>query len=221
MTGEEIHTKIAVLTCLGRDGDTDDLTGTTLQEKNVSDADEMALNWNTAAGEAWFHKANTGIIGTTGGSAASLFSDDDLVIAATTTMVMMVVAEGMHNAIGGALYSAAEAVVLSVVVVVTHVSFGGLVECDALLCYSGFGVGTSTFVFDVVGGLRSTTVVSLGDVELRFKSAVVGLASGVIDVDVIVVVAAATDVDVDIGGLVLLAWCTVPDEENESATWFL
>lgn len=190
-----------------------------MQEKNVSNADEMALNWNTAAGEARFHKADIGVLGTTGGSAASLFSDDDLVIA-VTTMVTMVVAEGVHDAIGSALYSAAEAVVLAVVVVVTHVSFGGFVECDALLCYSGFGVGSSTFVFDVVSGLRSTTVVSLGDVELRFKSAVVGLAS-VIDVDVIVVVAAATDVDVDIGRLELLAWCTVPDEENESATWFL
>lgn len=98
------------------------------------------------------------------------------------------VGEGVQDLVSSTFHTAAEAVVLSFVVVVTHVSFWlfelnlCLLNGDILLNWS------TTLVLYVVSGLETAAVVSLSDVDLRFVSSVVspvlGLASLVVNVNV-------------------------------------
>ena len=169
LTGEEVDTKVAVLAGLRRHGDADDLRGTALEKQNVADADEMALDGHAAAAEAWLNVADLLNIALTNAGRTTGFSclGDVYLLPVTATMVMMMVSpgEGMQHAIGGSLHATAEAVVLALVVVVTHVSFDRFVDLDFFLfgCDLGFAWAT-TLVFDVVGGISASTVLSLGDV---------------------------------------------------------
>lgn len=42
LLGEEVHTKVAVLTSLCRGGDSDDLTWSTLKDQEIANADVVA-----------------------------------------------------------------------------------------------------------------------------------------------------------------------------------
>lgn len=170
LAGEEVDTKVAILPSLGRHGDANDLRGTALEKENVTGADEVALNWHTAAAEPGLNVAdllNSTITDARRATGLSNLGDVHLV-PATFMVVMVVVAatgEWVQDAVGSSLHAAAEAVVLALVVVVTHVSFDRLVDFDLFLLDSDFGLGwTTTLVLDVVGGIGSSTVVALGDV---------------------------------------------------------
>lgn len=74
----------------------------------------------------------------------------------------------MHNVVDRTLDAAAEAVVLTFVVVVTHIYFvlEGLVCLDDFSFDGDFGVSdwSATLVFDVVGWVDPAAVFALGDV---------------------------------------------------------
>ena len=110
----------------------------------------------------------------------------------------MVMMEGVHDSIGSALEAAAERVVVTLVVVVAHVSFVVDLDVgfDSYVC-----CGTAAFVLDVVGGIDAAAVVLLGNVELVLENPVVGLAAVVLDVDG-VSDAATVNFDVNLGILV-------------------
>lgn len=210
LTGEQIHAQVAVLAGLGRHADADHLTRTALKEQNVANANKVALDGNASAAESRSDMANLlhGTVTHAGGSrrASVSLGDDDLVAFHVVSMV-----ERVQDAVGGTLDSTAEAVVLALVVVVAHVVSDGLVDLDFFLLNGHVCLhGTTTFVFNVVGGVEASAVVSLGQVELRLEGSVVGVASVDVYFDVVSGVAAVdVDVDVNVGGSEFPG-CTVP-----------
>lgn len=134
LAAEEVDTEVAVLAGLGGDGDTDDLAGTALQDQDVADAHEVARDGDGFAGG---DAAATGLNDTdilTGAADASWamvvsnqrvttrrMTDDGLrQLRFRRVMVMVKMMEGMDDAVGSTLDTAAEGVVVTVVVVVTH-----------------------------------------------------------------------------------------------------
>jgi hypothetical protein len=119
LAGEQVDTEVTVLAGLGGDGDADDLARTALKDQDVANADEVDGDGDGLAGGALvtgLHNAD--LLANTFGEAgwATLVSDDFL-----TVMVVMVV-EGVQNAVGSTLHATAEGVVLTLVVVVTHLA---------------------------------------------------------------------------------------------------
>ena len=126
LAGEEVDTQVAVLTGLGGDGDPDDLAGTALQDQNVANADEVAGDRDGVCG---------------GGAGATGFDDTDILTDTVTeaswttlvsnnflVMVVAVVMEGMHDAVGSTPNTAAEGVVVTLVVVVSHLASGVVID---------------------------------------------------------------------------------------------
>jgi hypothetical protein len=115
LAGEDIDTKVAVLTCLGGDADADDLAWAALEDQQITNADEVARDsdgvWRMASTGA--HNADLLAHAATDGHWEFFLMD--LVAVAT-----FVVGEGVEDAVGSALNAAAEGVVVAVVVVVTH-----------------------------------------------------------------------------------------------------
>ena len=126
LAGEEVDTQVAVLAGLGGDGDPDDLAGTALQDQDVADADEVAGDGDgvcgRGAGATGFD--NTDILTDTVAEASwtTLVSNNFLVI------VVAVVMEGMHDAVGSTPNTAAEGVVVTLVVVVSHLASGVVID---------------------------------------------------------------------------------------------
>jgi hypothetical protein len=187
--------------------DADDLAGSALEDDQVADADEVAGD-----GDGVGRNAHA----TTGLDEADLLShtaanttwaghlvDDDV----GAPVVVTVRIEGVEDAVGGALEAAADGVVVTVVVVVTHVSFVWLVELD--VGFDSYFLGRATaFELNVVGGVGAAAVVALGNVELVLEDAVVGLTSVVLDVDG---VSNAAAVDFDVNSSVFESgWTLVP-----------
>jgi len=178
------------LTGLRRHGNTDDLARSTLQKEDITNADEVALDGHaTTLAETRLNITDSWSSGTTAGRPShTRLADDGLFIAITVVMVVMV-GEWVDELIGSTFHSTAEAVVLTFVVVVTHVSFNWLVELDVCLFNGDVLLNWSTtLVFYVVCGiLKAAAVVAFSDVELGLKGAIVGLAltSFVINVDVV------------------------------------
>ena len=119
LAGEQVDTEVAVLASLGGDRDTDHLARATLQDEDVANADEVAGDGDGLAGGA----TGTGLddadlltdaIGVAGGT--TLVADDD---------VLLVVVEGVQHTVGSTLDTAAERVVVTLVVVVTHLARSG------------------------------------------------------------------------------------------------
>ena len=99
----------------------------------------------------------------TGWATVSLIVNDDLF---TLGMVAMVWVERVHDTVRGALKAAAEGVVMTLVVVVTHVSLWGVDCCFGFDSYLFAGTGgADTLVFDVVGRLEALTIVTFGGVD--------------------------------------------------------
>ena len=126
LAGEEVDTQVAVLAGLGGDGDPDDLAGTALQDQNVANADEVAGDRDGVCG---------------GGAGATGFDDTDILTDTVTeaswttlvsnnflVMVVAVVMEGMHDAVGSTPNTAAEGVVVTLVVVVSHLASGVVID---------------------------------------------------------------------------------------------
>ena len=125
--GEEIDTKVAILTSLRRHADANDLARTTLKDDKIANADEVAGDGHgpgRVAAVAWLHESDLLSLATSN-SARAIVLDSDIDFSAITTMVMVmmvVVVERMGNSFSNTLRASTEAVVLTLVVVVTHVS---------------------------------------------------------------------------------------------------
>jgi hypothetical protein len=175
----------------------------------------VALNGHAATAEARLNEADLldSTIADAGRSCGlSRLGHNDFVPA--TIMMVMVVGERMHDPVGGSLDSTAEAVVLTLVVVVTHISSDWLVDLDLFLFNDDFGVGTASLVLDVVGRIHAATVFALSHVELVLVGLVVGLTAIVLNVNVLVA-ASTVDLDINVGGLVL-GRSSVPGVERVS-----
>ena len=169
----------------------------------------MALDRDSTAAKARLHEADLldAALADAGGTGGFALGDHHLLPVNDITMGVM--RERVQDAVSGTLHTTAEAVILTFVVVVAHVSSNWLVDLDFFFL-NGYVCldGTTTFVFDVEGWIDAAAVVSLGDVELRFEGLVVSLAAVVVDFDVVSGVA-AVELDVNVGSLVLRR-CTVP-----------
>lgn len=112
---------------------------------------------------------------------------------------MMVVMEWMQDTVGCTLESAAERVVITVVVVVAHFALGFDVYFDVFSLNPVVACWSTTFVFDVDEiGVGAASIVSLGDVYLGLSVLLItGLTAIVLDVNGVSGFA-AVDIDVDI-----------------------
>lgn len=149
LTGEEVNTEVAVLASLGRDGDTDHLARTSLEDEEITDTDEVNGDGDTLLA----------------GDTATRLDDTDLLTGTRSALdnnLLTLMVERMEEAVGSTLNAAAEGVVVTFVVVVTHFGLGGFFT-DSLLCYRNLGrsvVRVAAFRGDVVG--VSTVSCSLG-----------------------------------------------------------
>jgi hypothetical protein len=184
LAGEEVDTEVTMLASLGGDGDTDNLARAALQDEQVTNADKVDRDGDALpVGGA-----------TTGLDNADLLTDTLAVTRGTLShdLFLVVMVERVEDAVGSTLNTAAEGVVVTFVVVVTHLGLGGGFT-DSLLGYRNVdrgvrsttlagevvGVGAVSFGrrliatvvdVDVVGRMNTTTVVAFGDVELSLKS---------------------------------------------------
>lgn len=226
LAGEEVDAEVAVLARLAAHADADDLRRPALQQQDVADADEVALDGHALAAEPGLDVpdllARRPRRGAAGGAAVAL-ADDHLVAFVVVAVVVVAAArEGVHDPVGRALHAAAEAVVLTFVVVVAHLAgcfFGGdLFLLDGDVCLHG----STALVFDVVRGVEAAAIVSLGDVELGLVGAgVVGLLLLPSDVDVVSGFAAVdVYVNVDVAGE--LSGSSIPDKARGVmlVSWF-
>ena len=119
---------------------------------------------------------------------------------------MVVVMEWMQDTVGCTLESAAERVVITVVVVVAHLALGFDVYFDVFSLNPVVARWSTTFVFDVDEiGVGAAAIVSLGDVYLGLSVLLItGLTAVVLDVNGISGFA-AVDIDIDI----CLSWTAV------------
>jgi hypothetical protein len=185
LTGEEVDTEVAVLARLRGHRDADDLARTALENEQVPDTDKVhgdgdaVVRGRTTAGldDANFftHARGTAL-------------HEDLLL------VVGVMGERVHQAVGSTFNAAAEGVVMTFVVVVTHLAlrnffadgflgngdFGlglavgsGIDFTDVGVGVVGLGVGlVATVVGDVdfVSGVDPTTVLAFSYVELGLES---------------------------------------------------
>jgi hypothetical protein len=112
LAGKQINTEVTMLASLWRDRDADHLAGTTLENQQIANANEVTgdldgIWWVTSTG-----LDDTDFLTHTFTITCRPF--DRLLFA------LMVMVERMKNAVRGTLNAAAEGVVLTVVVVVTH-----------------------------------------------------------------------------------------------------
>jgi hypothetical protein len=198
LLGEEIDTEVAVLAGLGRQADADDLAWAALQDDEVTHANEVAGDSDGVEARhiaAGLDEADLITTSVTGASGTGDFFDGFLATVVNdftpwmVVVVMVAVGERVEQAIGSTFYTTAEAVVVTFVVVIAHITLW-LVELDALFL-DYLGGRSTTLVFDVVGVARATTVVSLGLVDLVADFSVVNLTTIVLDVDFSVLVRSA------------------------------
>jgi hypothetical protein len=158
------------------------LAWATLQHDQVTNTDEVARDGDgiSRVTSTWLDEADTltNAIGDT--CRAGLWTRDDHLLLAIMVVVMMM--EGMKDLISCTFNAAAEAVVVPVVVVVTHIVSGGSVG-SANFFLGNFDVLARSLatVLDFVSRVDTAAVFALGDIDLRL----VGLVSciAVVDVD--------------------------------------
>lgn len=162
LLGEKVDSKVAVLARLSRRRDTDDLARTTLEDQEIADADVVARNGDGVGCNTTLDEANalTHTIADASRATVFLTIDDDFL-----AIGVVVGVEWMHDTIGGALEAATERVVVTLVVVVAHVSFWGVDGCFCFGFYFFTRTAADTLVFDVVGGLEASAVVTFGGVD--------------------------------------------------------
>lgn len=172
LLGEEIYTQVAMLTSLSRGGDTDDLARSTLNHQQITNADMVAGDGDCIRPSATLDEADALTHAFTNTTWTTFFTHNNLLT--IVVIVMMVRVEGVKNAIGSSPKAVTEGVVLPVVVVVTHLGLLAVRWIDGCLGFdSNFSrCGGTTFVFDVVSWLGTSTVVTFGDVDLCFVNLV-------------------------------------------------
>ena len=117
LLGEEVNSEVAVLTGLCRRGDADDLTGTTLEDQQIANADVMAGNGNGVSHSAsTFNIANSlmNSVTDTARTSLSIFLLDNYLL----TLVLWM--ERVEDTFSGMFKAATNRVVAPFVVVVTH-----------------------------------------------------------------------------------------------------
>jgi len=225
LLGEEVDAEVAVLAGLGRRGDADHLAGTTLEHEQVTDADVVARDGDgvgdaaeldgTAAGPlvAWGRHLDFAV-----GDGHVLFDVD---FGGRVLVATLVALERMQDAVGSAVETVTEGVVVTVFVVISHInlvaatgSFGGALLNLYLLCEGDrltFAVVVPGVVLARVGGLvlpstrsavllgewgGAVTELSLGDVDASVE---VDLGGGRVTGRVLAVVDAVLNVDLGVG----------------------
>jgi hypothetical protein len=152
-----------------------------LEQQDVPDADEMALDGHALAAEPrldvadLLDRAVTHTHGACTTRAAVALGNHYFVSLDSVAMVVVAVRERVQDAVCSTLDAAAERVVFSFIVVVAH-----LVSClgccdlfflDGDVCAYVCLHGPTTLVFNVVVWIEAAAVVSFGDVELCLKGA--------------------------------------------------
>lgn len=123
LAGEEVNTEVTVLAGLGGDRDADHLARTALEDQDVADANEVAGDRDGLAG---------------GATVAGLDDTDSLtgsLVTGTGLNDLIATFKGVSEIVGNTLHATAEGVVLTLVVVVTHL---------ASLLGSGSGSGSGS-----------------------------------------------------------------------------
>ena len=118
LASEQVNTEVTVLASLGGDRDANHLAGAALKDQNVTDADEVAGDGDGLAGGtavAGLDHANM-LTGSGGWRVAMVVNNYFRVVA---------VVEGVQQMVGRTLNATAEGVVLTLVVVVTHLAIRG------------------------------------------------------------------------------------------------
>lgn len=136
LASEEVNTSVAALVSHGGAGDADDLARTALEDKNVADADKVGRDRNRLGGSsssaAGLDDANILLDAVTVTNWAP-FVSDNYFFAVVVMVIMVVVMEGVRDAVDSAFHTTTEGVVVTVVVVVTHLaSLGVIYYCSGL-----------------------------------------------------------------------------------------
>jgi len=161
---EEINTKISVLPSLTRLRNSNDLAWSTLKDHKITNSDEVAWNgdsiaWNTTSGLDVSDRLDPA----TADSGWTILLGDD-------RLLLIVVGEWVEDSVGSTLDTSSEAVVFTVVVVVTHLASWFFLDFDFSYCVffddNVVSDWSATFVFYVVVGLDFAAVLSLSDVDL-------------------------------------------------------
>lgn len=207
LTGEEIDTEIAKLTRLGRSRDADDLARTTLQDDQISNANEVARDGDGVGREssARLNEANVLPHAVADAGWTRLVGLDNHFL--LVIMMVMVVVEWVKNAISCAFDTAAEAVVITIVVVISHIvsrrSIGG---ANFFLGNLNVLARALASILDFVRGVDATAVFAFGDVELglvRLVSSVAAVdAFGDVDLGLVRLVSSVAAVDLDVDSVI-------------------
>lgn len=198
LTGEQVNTEVTVLAGLRGDRDADHLARTALEDQKIAHADEVARNGDGIAG-----MSTTGLDNANFLTAAGVARNID-------GLFLVLVVEGGHDLISRALHTAAEGVVLTVVVVVTHFAFGcWLLENGSTFASEfAFGLRAERLVVYVTGAstcggfdtsLDSAVVTGVDVANLSVAGNVIGLVCRVGTAAII------TLSDIDLGLVLLLA----------------
>lgn len=160
LLGEEVNTEVTVLASLGRGGDADDLARAALQDQQVADPDVVAGdgdgvgNHGAGRGAAAFNELL--LTGSRGGHFAvtddDVFFDFDAALVLAVVVVVMVVSavNGVKNLVRCAVEAVAERVVVSVFVVISHVTLVLLTGCvDSSLAHANLFVERDWFTVRV------------------------------------------------------------------------
>ena len=158
-----------MLTGLSRGGDADDLTGTTLEDQQIANADVMARNGNGIGhSAATLNIANSLMDSVTNTSRTSLsiFLLDNHLLALVLWM------ERVKDAVGSMLKATTEGVVAPFIVVVTH-------AWTMRWIYGCFGsnsflsrCGMMTLELNVVVRVEASSVITFGAVDVFFAAVV-------------------------------------------------
>lgn len=159
-----------MLTGLSRGGDTDNLTGTTLEDQKITNADMMAGNGNSIGHQTTaLNIANSLVDSVTDTSRTSLsifFFDNHL-------LALVLGMKRVKYTVSSMLKPATDRVVAPFVVVVTHAwTMRWIYRClgfNSFLSRSGM----TTLEFDVVIGMEAASVITFGDVNLFFAAVMV------------------------------------------------
>jgi hypothetical protein len=167
LAGEEINTKISELSGLGRSRNPNDLARSSLQDDQITHANEVAWNGDgiQRATSTWLHEANGLADPTvTDPSRTGLIAADNVVLPVLMVVVMMRM-EGVEDAVGGTLDAAAEAMIVTFVVVVAHiVSVGFVGGSDFFSGDLNVLSGSLATIFDVVGRIDAASILTFSDV---------------------------------------------------------
>ena len=142
LLGEEVDAKVAVLACLRRRRNADDLARSALQDQQVADADMVARDRDSVRHGGGACAAVRGAVdgfrrgaGSRRGDFVVLDRDFLLAMRPLFVVVMTSAVDGVEDAVGDAVQTVTERMILALFVVISHVTFvraGGSVNRRAL-----------------------------------------------------------------------------------------